>query len=147
MKAFNSFALLSLYSLAAAGIVQADEPIKAQAQQQPTNQAQTPQYQWVQSGRRNRWVLVNPSQDKIVQSPASPQHTPPSSAASPSANSTASPAKITAVSQPPVVEQRRQGLLSRLRGKRTYYYSSVPSGTPVISALSSGAAQPLPNPK
>jgi len=145
MKALNTFALISLSSLAVAGVVQADEPIKAQPQQQQqqaTAQAQTPQYQWVQSGRRQRWQLVNPNQALIVQAPASTQQTPPTSAAQPSPHSTATPAKITTV----IEEPRKQGLLSRLRGKR-YQYSSVTSVTPTAIAAPNAAGQPLPSAK
>jgi len=158
MKALNSFALISLSSLAVAGVVQADEPIKTQPQQQPAQQtaapqqAQTPQYQLVQSGRRQRWQLVQqnpstPSQSTIVQSPASSQQTIPTPAASSSPNTATSPARTTAIPQQYLVEQRRPSLLSRLRGKR-YQYSSVVTTAPATTAAAPNAAsQPLPNAK
>ena len=150
MKALNSFALISLSSLAVAGFAQADEPIPAQPQQQQqqaTVQAQTPQYQWVQTGRRQRWQLVPQNQPVITPSPASTQQTAPSSAAQPPATTATSPAKITPVVQQPVIETRRPGLLSRLRAKRANY-TTVTSVTPTATAVApSAAGQPLPNAK
>ncbi|HQR08578.1 MAG TPA: hypothetical protein PLN21_17265 [Gemmatales bacterium] len=152
MKALNSFALISLSSLAVAGVVQADEPIKTQPQQQPASQttapqqAQTPQYQLVQSGRRQRWQLVQASQSTIPQ-PSSSQQTTPTPAAQSSPTTATSPARITAVPQQQyVIEERKPGLLSRLRAKR-YQYSSASSVTPVTAAAPSAASQPLPNAK
>jgi hypothetical protein len=148
MKALNSFALISLSSLAVAGFTQADEPIKAQPQQQQqsTIQAQTPQYQWVQTGRRQRWQLVNQNQPSILQSPASQQN-PHSSAAQPPASTASSPARITPVVEQPVIETRRPGLLSRLRAKRANY-TTVTSVTPTATSVTpSAVGQPLPNAK
>ncbi|MFT3880098.1 MAG: hypothetical protein QM703_10620 [Gemmatales bacterium] len=158
MKALNSFALLSLSSLAVADVVQADEPIKAQPQQQSAQQtaapqqAQTPQYQLVQSGRRQRWQLVQQNQSTIAQSPSTSQQTIPTPAASSSPTTATSPAKITAVPQQQyvpkqvVIEERKPGLLGRLRGKR-YQYSSVATTAPATAAAPSAASQPLPNAK
>lgn len=147
MKALNSFALLSLSSLAVAGFVQADEPIQAQPQQQATIQAQTPQYQRVQTGRWHRWQQVNQNQPVIVQSPASTQQHPPTSAAQPPVTTAKSPAKITSVVEQPVIETRRPGLLSRLRAKRGNS-TTVASVTPTAPSVApSAAGQPLPNAK
>lgn len=145
MKALNSLVLISLSSLAVTGVVQADEPIKAQPQQQATIQSSTPQYQWVQTGRRQRWYPVPQNQSVVVQSPASSQQNTPAPAVQSSPNAATSPAKIIPVAQPPVIETRKPGLLSRLRGKR-YQYSSISSTTPVIVAAP-GSAQPLPQAK
>ncbi len=149
MKALNSFALISLSSLAVAGFAQADEPIKAQPQQQQqaTVQAQTPQYQWVQTGRRHRWQQVNQNQPVIVQSPASTQQNPPSSAAQPPATTATSPAKITPVVEQPVIETRRPGLLSRLRAKRYQSVSTASATSTTTTVAPSAAGQPLPNAK
>ncbi len=143
MKALNSFALISLSSLAVAGAIQADEPIKTPPQQQQaTIQAQTPQYQLVQSGRRQRWQLVTPSQNTLAQSPASSQQTAPTPAAQSSLNTATSQAKISPVPQQQyVIQEHKPGLLSRLRAKR-YPYSSVVSAAPATTA-----SQPLPNAK
>lgn len=151
MKAFDSFALISLSSLAVAGVVQADEPLKVQPQQQPAaqsaapQQAQPPQYQLVQSGRRQRWQLVQPSSSSIVQPPASAQQTHPTPAASASPPSTTLPPQTAAVSPQYVASERKPGLFSRLRGKR-YQYSSIATATPPTVAPRTGS-QPLSNAK
>lgn len=137
MNVRNSIAFASLTSLAVAGALQADEPIKVQPQQQPIPQVQPatpPATQWVEPSRRERRLQQRQgiSSQPLVQAQPTPTSQQavtqqPQAAAPPAARLQPTPAV-----QATYVEARKPGPLGRLFGRRSTSYASIPS-TAVIT--------------
>ncbi len=151
MSKRNLFAVVSFSSLAVASVLQADEPIAAQPQQQPTPQVQSispSNTVWVIPNRRERrlhqqqYIYTSPVVIQQQQKPASTSSPPqPSAANAPPASAPPAPVIISQ----PIQETRKPGPLSRLLGRRySSSYVSSPQPAPISQPQPSGQQLPAP---